>query len=68
MKQFGWAANPQKLARAIAIGKEDESAVKAAYIEMGGLVKEGYPETVSEPVMEEVQEEKPKKVAKKTKK
>lgn len=38
-KQYTWAANPQKLVRAIGLAKgADETEVKRHYIEIGGLL------------------------------
>lgn len=38
-RTYGWAANPQKLARAIGLAKgADESVVKTEYIKIGGLL------------------------------
>lgn len=78
MKEYTWAANPFKLQRAIAaVGRED-AAVKAEYVKLGGLLIEDSelevvaPVAVEETAVElptpEVSQEKPKKVAKVTKK
>jgi hypothetical protein len=47
MKQYSWALNKNKLARAIGkVGEGDEEAVKKEYINIGGLVVEGTPSTI----------------------
>lgn len=42
MKEYAFAANPEKLQRAIAKVGRDEAAVKAEYIKLGGLIVAGY--------------------------
>lgn len=79
MTNYPWAANVFKLQRALAaVGTEDEAALKAEYVKMGGLLIEDSeptvatvvvdePVTVSEPVFAEQNEavEEPAKPAKK---
>lgn len=48
MKEYAFAANPEKLQRAIAAVGRDEAAVKAEYIKLGGLLI-GEPEPVEAP-------------------
>ncbi len=74
MKQYGWAKNNSKLVRAIAIGRDDEAAVKAEYIKIGGLIIPGYEETpdleidLDDLIEETAVVEAPKKAAKKVSK
>lgn len=75
MRKYGWAANPQKLARAIGVvGEESESAIMEEYRKIGGL---SFPEYVPVPAgdialehVEVIEEpvEKPKKARKVAKK
>lgn len=74
MTQYPWAANVFKLQRAIAAAGPDESAIKAEYVKMGGLLI-GDPEptvaavhtveevTVSEPAFAEKVDESPQEEA-----
>lgn len=68
MNTYDWAANPQKLARAIGIGG-NEATIKATYIAIGGLLTPEYHEAT--PVIEipgEPIDATPVKKAKKAKK
>lgn len=62
MAKYDWAVNPVKLNRAKAdVGNEDEAAVKARYIAIGGLVRGGSDDNDEE----ETETETPKKKGKK---